>query len=212
MKTLLKPFDMYKYLFIPLLFTACSISQEADFLRDFDPINEDGTVNIVIEIPAGDNQKWEVDKESGSLYWEVAGDSLRVISYLPYPANYGMVPRTFLPYESGGDNDPMDIFLLGPAKERGTVVPGRLIGVIKMLDRGEQDDKLIAVDPDSWFGDVYSIEDLESDFSGVTKILSVWLENYKGKDIVIIEGVLGPETAEALLEESIRSYQNIQVK
>ncbi len=208
----MKRFNLYKYIIIPLLFTACSMSQETDFLRDFDPVNEDGTVNIVIEIPAGDNQKWEVDKESGALNWEVVGDSLRVISYLPYPANYGMVPRTFLPYESGGDNDPMDIFLLGPAKERGTVVPGRVIGVLKMLDRGEQDDKLIAVDLDSWFGGVYSIDDLESHFPGVIKILSVWMENYKGKDIVNIEGVLGPETAEALLEESIRSYQNIQVK
>ena len=199
---------MYKYLIIFLFATACSIPQETDFLRDFDPVNEDGTVNIVIEIPAGDNQKWEVDKESGVLKWEVVGDSLRVIPYLPYPANYGMIPRTFLPYELGGDNDPMDIFLLGPAKERGTVVTGRVIGVLKMLDRGEQDDKLIAVDPESWFSEVHSIEDLESDFPGVTEILSVWMENYKGKEIVKIEGVLGQEAAEALLEESIRSYKN----
>lgn len=199
---------MYKYLILLLLLSACADSRKTDFLHDIDPINEDGYVHVVIEIPAGVNQKWEVDKESGTLNWEVSGDSLRVISYLPYPANYGMVPGTLLPKELGGDNDPMDIFLLGPARDRGSVVPGRLIGVIKMFDHDEQDDKLIAVDPESWFGGVHSIEDLESAFPGVTKILSVWLENYKGNNMVKVEEVLSTDVANTLLEESIRSYKN----
>ena len=177
-----------------------------DYLRDFEPITETGFVNIVIEIPAGSNQKWEVEKESGYLEWEIREDSLRVVNYLPYPANYGMIPRTWLPADKGGDDDPLDIFLIGPKQERGAVVQGRIVGVIKMLDGGEQDDKLIAVDPDSWFWNVHTLDDLNIQFPGISEILSIWLRSYKGGTIVTIQGIEDEIEAEKILHRAIESF------
>jgi inorganic pyrophosphatase len=180
-----------------------------DFLHDFEALSQDGLANIVVEIPAGSNQKWEVDKNSGYLKWEITQDTLRVIPYLPYPANYGMVPKTWLPAEVGGDDDPIDIFLLGPAHERGAVIPGRIIGVIKMLDGGEQDDKLIAVDPNSWFWNIYTLEELKSKFPGVLEVLTTWISNYKGDGIIQFQYVGDEQEAKKILDQAIHSYKEI---
>lgn len=182
----------------------------ADFLRDFPPTSSDGLVNAVIEIPAGSNQKWEVSKTTGHLEWEVVSDILRMVPYLPYPANYGMVPQTWLPEELGGDNDPLDIIVVGPRLDRGTVAAVRLVGVIKMTDRGEQDDKLIAVDPESWFRHVHTLEDLQSAFPGITEILVTWFGSYKGPGMVIIDSVGNEAEARRIFNEAVEAYSNRQ--
>jgi len=56
-----------------------------------------------------------------------------------------MIPQTLLSKENGGDGDPLDVIILGPSISRGSVVKAHLIGVLKLLDGGEQDDKLIAI-------------------------------------------------------------------
>jgi inorganic pyrophosphatase len=180
-----------------------------DFLRDFPVYTEDSLVNIVVEIPAGSNQKWEVNKQTGFLEWEwVNDDSLRVVRYLPYPANYGMIPRTFLPATEGGDNDPLDVFLLGQAVERGSIVPARIIGIIRILDRGEHDDKLIAVPADDWHYDIFTIEQLNEQFPGITDILVTWLINYKGKGVVEFQGVDSEDVAKRILRVSFYAFES----
>ncbi len=211
---------MKKYLFlvlIPFLFCSCNAEspyhqntkiKEHDFFRDIPVFEQDSLVNIVVEIPAGCNQKWEVHKETGYLQWEeVRKDSLRVVKYLPYPANYGMIPRTFLPLEDGGDNDPLDVFLLGPALKRGTVVPGRIVGVLFMKDNEEQDDKLIAVQVDSWFYNVFSMDDLQKQFPGVVDILAHWLTNYKRSGNVELMGFGNETKAQKILHKAIQGFE-----
>jgi inorganic pyrophosphatase len=56
-----------------------------------------------------------------------------------------VIPGTFLPTDLGGDCDPLDVIVLGDANSRGEVICARLIGVLRMTDDGEQDDKLISV-------------------------------------------------------------------
>jgi inorganic pyrophosphatase len=92
-----------------------------NYLHDIAPFTSDSLVNVVIEIPAGTNQKWELNKATGQIEWEqVSPDSFRVIiDYLPYPANYGFVPQTLLPETSGGDGDPVDVFVLGSVSNVG---------------------------------------------------------------------------------------------
>ncbi len=199
-----------------LFFIACENRNEQkhvidthDFLRDFPALTDNGLVNAVIEIPAGSNQKWEVEKDSGHLAWEVVEDTLRVVPYLPYPANYGMIPQTWLPIEEGGDDDPLDVIILGSAAERGIVLEARVVGVIKLLDHGEQDDKLIAVDPNSWFGSVHTLEQLQTDFPGVVSILTEWFGSYKGEGLIEVEGVENEDVAENILQRSIESYQRL---
>lgn len=154
-------------------------------------------VRVIVEISAGSNEKWEVDSETGILDWDYKDGKPRVIQYLSYPWNYGMIPGTILPLEQGGDGDPLDVILLGQRAERGAIVEGRVIGMVRMTDRGEQDDKLLAVRPDGIFSAIHGVSELEEQFPGVLEITSIWLRHYKGRDSnVQILGVMGQ--AEAL--------------
>jgi inorganic pyrophosphatase len=82
-----------------------------NFLRDYPSRAADGLVNAVVEIPAGECEKWEV-KSDGVMRWDMKDDKPRTVKYLGYPCNYGMVPRTKLGKELGGDGDPLDMLVL----------------------------------------------------------------------------------------------------
>lgn len=176
------------------------------FLDGYPARVTNGRVNVVVEIPAGTNAKWEVDKSDGSIAWEQRGSGYRVVKYLGYPANYGMVPSTLLPKELGGDGDPLDVLLLGPTQKRGSVVSARLIGVLTLLDGGEQDDKLVAVADGSVFEGVASIRELDAQFPGVTRILEIWMSNYKGPGKMKSKGFAEVEEANRVLEASIKAF------
>ncbi|MGI8927159.1 MAG: inorganic diphosphatase [Tepidiformaceae bacterium] len=91
---------------------------------------------VVIEIPAGSKNKYELEKETGFLKVD------RVLhSAVHYPANYGFIPRSYC-----DDGDPLDVLVLGQEP----VVPlaivyVRPIGVMHMRDQGKEDDKVLAV-------------------------------------------------------------------
>ncbi|MBL4770755.1 MAG: inorganic diphosphatase [Planctomycetes bacterium] len=176
------------------------------YLNDYQPQLENGDVNVVVEVPAGTTGKWEVTKPEGELRWEVRDGNPRVVQFLGYPANYGMIPRTLLPKELGGDGDPLDVVILGNAVPRGSVIPARLIGVMIMIDAGEQDDKLIAVRPDSPFGNVHNMADLEAQFGGTTTILETWFTNYKGPGIITVPGFEDRAKAQEILTAAIEAY------
>ena len=96
-------------------------------------------VQAIIEIPKGSKAKYELDKASGMLRLD------RVLySSVHYPANYGFMPRTL-----GDDHDPLDILVLSQVDLVPLcIVRAKIIGVMRMLDNGEGDDKLIAVAAD----------------------------------------------------------------
>jgi inorganic pyrophosphatase len=169
--------------------------------------NPDGTINVVVEIPAGTSEKWEVDAEDGSLRWDTVDGAPRVVAYLAYPANYGMVPRTLQSASEGGDGDPLDVFVLGAAVPRGSVVPARLIGVVRLEDSGEIDDKLVAVPRSGPFASVRDIDELEARYPGALEILTLWLGNYKGPGIAMIGAVEGADAAAAALDGAVRAYE-----
>ena len=93
-------------------------------------------VQAIIEIPKGSKAKYELDKASGMLRLD------RVLySSVHYPANYGFMPQTL-----GDDHDPLDILVLSQIDlEPLCIVSAKVIGVMRMLDNGEADDKIIAV-------------------------------------------------------------------
>lgn len=144
--------------------------------------NTDGTVRAIVEIPTGTSAKWEVSKDDPkAVYWEYKKGKPRVVNYLGYPGNYGAIPGTALPKELGGDGDPLDVIVLGQAVPRGEVVDVRVIGVLKMLDDGEQDDKLIAVlTKDSPFAHIESMAQLDEEFPAASQIIDLWFAHYKG--------------------------------
>ncbi len=180
---------------------------DKSYLNDYEAQLENGDVNVIVEIPAGTTGKWEVTKPEGELRWEIRDEKPRIVKYLGYPANYGMIPRTLLPEELGGDGDPLDVMILGDAAPRGAVIPARLIGVMIMIDDGEQDDKLIAVRPDSHFGSVHNLADLEKQFVGTTTILKAWFTNYKGNDQIKVPGFADRPKAQEILTAAIKAYK-----
>ena len=153
---------------------------DRNFLSGYDPINRDGTYNVVLAIPAGTTAKYEVDKDTGMMALEQRNGAPRYVQYLGYPGNYGLIPRTILSKAKGGDGDPVDVLVLGPTVPRGSVVRGRAIGMLSLVDNGEIDDKIIVVMENSPFAKVRSIADLDAKFPGVTAILQTWFTSYKG--------------------------------
>ena len=180
---------------------------EKNFLNGYEPINSDETINVVVEIPAGSNAKWEVTKPDGRLKWEFKNGRPRVVKYLPYPGNYGMVPRTLLPKELGGDGDPLDVITLGPTRRRGSVVKAKLIGVLKLLDGGEQDDKLLAVLNNSPFSNVDNLDELDKQFPGVTQIIELWFSNYKGPGQMKSQGFGDVREARKILHKAVEAFR-----
>jgi inorganic pyrophosphatase len=168
----------FAILLIDLMLVAqASASQQ---LLNTDQDNSPQDQVALIEIPAGTNQKWEQNKYSGQVEWEMRDGIRRVVNYLPYPGNYGMIENTLLPKDRGGDGDPLDVIVLGPAVDRGSRINIRIIGILKLEDNGEQDDKLIAVMDGSPFDHVNSIAELQRHYLGVDEILRLWFSHYKG--------------------------------
>ena len=109
-------------------------------------------VNAIIEIPKGSKAKYELDKKSGLIKMD------RILfSSVHYPANYGFIPQSYCE-----DNDPLDVLVLGQeAAVPLCIMRAKPIGVMKMLDQGEADDKVIAVHSDDpELSDINSLDDL----------------------------------------------------
>lgn len=110
--------------------------------------------NVVIEIPYGSQNKYELDAQSGVLFLD------RVLYGAAfYPGNYGFIPSTKAP-----DGDAMDVivFLTNPVPPL-TVVKCRPIGIIKMEDSGDLDSKILAVPvSDPHYSDYNDLEDIPS--------------------------------------------------
>ena len=180
---------------------------EKNFYTGYEAMNTDSTFNAVIEIPAGTTQKWMVDVETGNIIWEYKNGKPRIVNYLAYPCNYGIIPRTILLKEKGGDGDPVDVLVLGPALERGTIIKVQVIGVMKLLDGGEVDDKLICVFDGTPFYNFKNLNDLEEQYHGVSTILSTWFANYKGKNVMEYKGYDSREAALEFIKTAIEDFE-----
>ena len=166
------------------------ITGKKNFLHEIPSFNEDNSLNVVVEIPVGSNEKWEVSKIDGSIKWERKNNSFRLIKYIPYISNYGFVPQTLQPADLGGDGDPVDVILIGERFDRGSIVKSKILGVLKMTDEGMIDNKIIAIPINSSViqsGNINSIEELNKNYPGVLDILSIWFKNYKVSGQVEIE-------------------------
>lgn len=93
-------------------------------------------VNAVIEIPRGDTNKYEYDKEL-----HVFRLDRNLYSPVHYPGDYGFIPSTL-----SGDGDPLDVLVLVDAPSfTGCVMTVRPIGVLLMIDQQSEDEKVLAV-------------------------------------------------------------------
>lgn len=174
-------------------------------LQELPPaLNADASVNVMIEITAGSNAKWQQSKtHSLQLEWELKQGQAREVQYLAYPANYGIVTNTLLAKEDGGDGDPLDVLVLGKALPQGIVQKVRVIAVMRMLDNDEQDDKLLAVPLNGLFSNLHDLEQLRNQYPGIVRQLQHWFEHYKGTDAnVTVQKMEGASAAMAFLTNS----------
>jgi inorganic pyrophosphatase len=159
----------------------------------------------LIEVPAGTTAKWEVDHKTGHLEWEFKKGKPRNVKFIGYLGNYGFIPQSILSKDEGGDGDPLDVIVLGPSVEKGTVQQVKILGAIKLLDKGEQDDKIIAVPLTGPFEKIDSLGEMIVKFPGVIGIIRYWFEGYKGSKIHFM-GYMKRKKAEALVEKAHISW------
>lgn len=110
-------------------------------------------INVIIEISEGSRVKYEFNKQYGCIFVD------RFLhTPIPYPFSYGLIPHTWNDF----DHDPLDAILIASEPVHpGCVVTGRVIGILRVNDSGERDDKILCVpNGDPYFADVKSINDL----------------------------------------------------
>ena len=154
-------------------------------------------VNGIIEIPKNTRAKYELDKDSGLLKMD------RVLySSMYYPANYGFIPRTYC-----DDNDPLDIVVLSQIDIQPLcIVESRVIGVMRMIDGDEMDDKIIAVAAhDMSVSHIRDVKQLPRHFF---RELQNFFEDYKKLENkkVIVEDFQDREMAMRIVRQSIVDY------
>jgi inorganic pyrophosphatase len=153
---------------------------------------------VIIEVPKGSKNKYELDKETGLIRVD------RVLfSSVVYPANYGFIPRSYC-----DDKDPLDVLVLGQeAVYPLSIMIAKPIGLMKMIDQGELDDKIIAVhanDPE--YAHFNSINELPPHRMQEVK---KFFEDYKSleKKKVQVDEFLDEEAARQSVLEAIELYQ-----
>ncbi len=159
-----------------------------NLLHDIDSGTKE-EMNVIIEIPKGSHNKYEIDKKTGVIKLD------RVLhSAQDYPFDYGFVPQTLW-----DDGDALDVVLLTThSLAPGILVPARMIGILHMTDGGEADEKIIAVasgDPR-----YASVKDIGDANQHVLKEIAHFFATYKQiqkKEVVVgeFEGRLAAETA-----------------
>ena len=158
-------------------------------------------VPVVIEVPMGSKNKYELDKETGLLRLD------RVLySAVHYPADYGFIPRTYC-----DDGDPLDVLVLSQEPVYPlTIVEARAIGVMRMRDEKGIDDKIVAVSVhDPAFADYMDKNQLPAH---VLRQVRRFFEDYKALEQkqVIVEDMLGPQEAVAIIVEALELYRKLR--
>lgn len=152
----------------------------------------------VIEISKGSKKKYELDKETGLIILD------RILyTSTHYPANYGFLPRTY-----AEDGDPLDVLVLcSEDLEPMSMVRCYPVGVIRMIDQNDVDDKIIAIpfnDPTWHF--YQNIEDLPPHISEEIEHFFQVYKNLEHKETTDIK-VLGRKDAIKIIKDSIDLYQ-----
>lgn len=155
-------------------------------------------INVIVEINKGSKNKYEIDKETGLIALDRVAHTSQ-----DFPFDYGFVPQTL-----GEDNDPLDVVLLTTYPLfPGVLLKARPVAVMKMIDSGEGDDKIIAVpcDDPRWS----DIKDLSDINKHTVKEIEHFYSTYKKlqNKVVEVKSFENKETAQKVFEESCVRYQ-----
>jgi inorganic pyrophosphatase len=160
-------------------------------------------VTAVIEIPMGSRNKYELDKETGLLRLD------RVLySAVHYPGDYGFIPQTL--HEDG---DPLDVLVhVNQATFPGCQIDVRPIGVLKTLDRGKPDDKILGVPRhDPYHDEYYDIADLPGHYLKEVEHFFHIYKDLEGKRMQIL-GWEKSEVAMQVIMDSVDRYASVYLR
>lgn len=156
-------------------------------------------VYAVIEVPKGSRNKYEYSKKAGVIKLD------RVLySALHYPGDYGFIPQSYF-----DDNDPMDILvMMNEPTFPGCVIEARTLGMLKMIDKGELDYKILAVpatDPN--FEHIQTFEDVPKHYLEEVKHFFM---TYKQLEKAPVEnkGWVGTEETYETVLRSLKMYRD----
>ncbi len=161
--------------------------------------NTPDSLNVIVEIPKGSRNKYELNKEKG--IYEM---SRTLYSPMIYPGDYGFIPRTY--YE---DNDPLDVLLMiNEPTFPGCLIEVRPIGVFKMLDKGEPDDKILCVPKHNpYFNSTKDLSDVPPHFLVEVAHFFAVYKDLEGSRTLSL-GWEGAATAKSLVNHAVELYNS----
>lgn len=189
-----------------MLATASPLLAAGELLHPFalpQPDNAPEEVLLAVEIPAGGAIKYELGEHG----------ELRVDRFLSmpvaYPANYGSMPQTL-----AGDGDPLDALVLTRFPiQPGAVVRFRPLGVLRMVDKGEADEKIVGVPVDAvdpTYAKVRALEDLPvMDVQRIEAFFRTYKQLPTGADIQL-NGWGGAAEARQVIRGALLEYQQVR--
>ena len=175
----------------------------ADFNKVLTPGDyKNGLINVVVEIPTGSNHKIEWDREHACFML----DRVEPIAFAK-PCNYGFIPQTL-----DEDGDELDVLLVtGQPLTTGIWLEARVLGVMKFVDDGEVDDKIIAVPADDRNnGDMYQeLEDLPEQWFKQVEFHFNHYKDLKKPGSTKVKKFADVETAKDVIASSIERYEEL---
>ena len=172
----------------------------ADFNKVLTPGDyEKGELNVVIEIPTGSNHKIEWDRERACFML----DRVEPVAFAK-PCNYGFIPQTI-----DEDGDELDVLMITDQPlTTGIWMKAKILGVMKFVDGGEVDDKIICVpEDDRNNGDCYeTLEDLPKQTLKQIEFHFNHYKDLKKPGSTEVKGFFGLDEAKKVIADSIERY------
>ena len=168
----------------------------ADFNQVLEPGDyKNGELNVVIEIPTGSNHKIEWDRKRACFML----DRIEPMAFAK-PCNYGFIPQTL-----DEDGDELDVLVITEQPlTTGIYVKARILGVMKFVDDGEVDDKIIAVvDGDK----IQTLEDLPKRTIEQIEFHFNHYKDLKKPGTTKVEGFFGRDEAIKVIEAATLRYE-----
>jgi inorganic pyrophosphatase len=156
-------------------------------------------INVIVEIPKGSHNKYEIDKETGLIALDRAN-----YGPAPYFFDYGFAPQTYW-----DDDDALDVIILSTYPlHPGIMVKVRPVAIMEMTDDGDSDNKVIAVPADDRRWDhVKDLEDINEHFKKEVKHFFETVKALKESKVVVdIHGFKGKKEAMEAIERSTKIY------
>ncbi|MDF7651847.1 inorganic diphosphatase [Candidatus Pantoea formicae] len=195
--------NFVKRLSVIALLVSASAAVQAQNVLDFpQPDKVPDEFYAVTEIPAGGMIKYETDAKTGFI----VADRFQSMP-VAYPANYGSLTQSL-----GGDGDPLDvIFYTRAPLQPGTLIKLRPIGVLKMIDGGEVDDKIVAVPTskiDPTYDDIKEMKDLpKMEQERLEAFFRVYKQLPDGRKKVELNGFEDAAKAKAEIKQAFDAYK-----